>query len=143
MLKGFPELGPAWTKMAAEKNLGVSSRLLIGDAVMVPGFCRHFVGLEVVLDEIARFTKDNHRFRRRIAVTARPKRIRSTDRPRQTVTWPVEIDRAGFAIICSQNPQPSSVRFRQRVSNAGDRFDKFWPADLLRKVIVIFHYLFP
>lgn len=82
---------------------------------------------------------NDQRQRRRIARSASPIRIDATDGRRKSVARRIEINRAGFAVVCAINTDVRAFGCRQSFVNASDLAHEFGPADLFYEIAIVFN----
>ena len=83
----------------------------------------------------AQKTRCDHRFRRRVAVSAQPVRVRATDHFRQPLAAAIKIDRCGFTGIAGEDADGGIIRW-ERIANAKHRIGHFAPTELLIEIDV-------
>src|SRR5207247_11051006 len=99
----FPKLRPAFTQMPTNENVGIIGSLLVRDAILVGDAPRQLARFEIPIAKLLRKSDHDQRLRWRIAVAARPERIRSADGPWQSIVFAIKVNRSAFAVIAREN----------------------------------------
>ena len=132
----FPEFGPRLEQATADENVRMVLGFFIFHAETIPGVTSKLAGREILLEKMAREPDDDERLRRRIAVAAGPERIDAADGAGQPVTFAVEIDGAGFAVVSCEDAEMRAVIDRKRIADLGSSLRELLPAELLAQITV-------
>src|SRR5215469_11821920 len=125
-VKSLPEHMPRLTWASAHKNVRVISDGTVLDAVWNRKVAGKLAGLEYSLEVGVQKTRRDNGFRRRVAVSAQPVRVRATDHFRHAVAAAIKVDRCGFTGIASEDAYGGIIRW-ERIANAKHRIGHFAP----------------
>ena len=116
-------------------DVGVILALFVFHAVAIRHPAHGPAGLKAAVRKRALESHENQRFKWRVAVAACPQAVPSADGPREPVGGPLQIQRAGLAIIRHEDACTRSLVGGQRLIDARHLFDQIRPADHLAKVV--------
>src|SRR5882762_6009369 len=126
-----PELEPAGFGRAAEEDVAAFGGFFVDDAEGVCILRGEAARIELGFDECAREADNDENLRGRIAVAALPGRVHAADGARESVAWTVEIDRADFAVVFSQDAQMRAGFGRKGIAELRERGDEILPAEFI------------